>query len=212
MVSDLHTGNLKIVVISDLHGTVPDLPDGDVLIIAGDSLLYGYERELLEFNRWLGTLPHEHKIVIAGNHDICLEAGSGKHLTNCTYLQDESVEIAGLKIYGAPWTPEYFNWSFMLPRNRMHEVLEKIPDDTDILVTHGPPQGILDNIDGELTGCRALLERVREIKPQYHIFGHIHPEYGTIMEGETTFINASLVNDSLRLINAPIEIDMQRRD
>lgn len=202
---------MRIVAVSDLHGNKPAIPDGDILIIAGDSLYYGTQRELDDFDWWLKKLPHKHKIVIAGNHDFALEdEGAKKRLEFCTYLEDEAVEIDGLKIYGAPWTPIFCNWAFMLPPEEIKKKWELIPDDTDILVTHGPPYGIMDTLPDGHVGCKSLLDRVLEVRPKCHIFGHIHPEYGVIKDDHTTFINASIVDDALIVRNKPVVIEREK--
>ena len=128
----------------------------------------------------LFQLPYKHKIVIAGNHELGWDSDTKdlkNELTNCTYLEDSSVEINGLKIYGTPYQPEFGRWAFNLERGR--ECLDKwnqIPSDTDILVTHGPPLGFGDECKrGNRAGCVDLLHTVQQrVKPKYHIFGHIH--------------------------------------
>jgi len=177
------------------------IPYGDILIHAGDFTNYGEVEKVKEFNTWLGTLPHTHKIVIAGNRDISFDPSivgpnniywdKLKHaelnkvksfLTNCTYLEDTSVTIEGLKIYGTPHTKrvdEGSNKAFQIPSSdvkRWEEVWSNIPSDTDILVSHCPPYGIQDaNEDGMPCGSESLLKHVVDrVKPRYHIFGHIH--------------------------------------
>ena len=206
---------VKIVAISDTHIKHRDLeiPEGDILIHAGDFSRKGKFEDLIEFNSWLGELPHQHKVVIAGNHDFCFQeqpAESLKLLTNGIYLQDQFIELLGLKIYGSPWQPWFFDWAFNLKRG--HELKTKwklIPEDTDILVTHGPPMGILDKTNsGKQVGCEELLSRVFEIKPRYHIFGHIHEGYGVIKKESTTFINASSCDLAYHAENPPIVIEV----
>ncbi|XP_042873636.1 metallophosphoesterase MPPED2-like [Penaeus japonicus] len=195
----------------------------------------------MQFNMWLGTLPHKHKVVIAGNHDILLDAEEcgrtlpadpTRFLTNAIYLCDESVTLFGVKIYGTPWIPEYHSplktdsdkWkeqkyphlrAFELPReNPLRQKWRAIPEDTNILLTHTPPMG-----HGDLTarkkraGCEDLLEAVqRRVKPKYHIFGHIHEGYGISKDAHTVYMNASLCNSRYQAINAPLVFDLPLPD
>ncbi len=203
---------MRIVAISDTHKQHSRLqvPDGDVLVHAGDFLGKGLLDELMRFNHWLGRLPHAHKIVIAGNHDWCFQRQperSREVLTNAIYLQDEAVTLDGVKFYGAPWQPAFRNWAFNIPRNspEMRAVWDQIPLDTDVLITHGPAYGVLDWIPEEnvRVGCELLAERVQVVKPRYHIFGHIHESYGQEENVGVTSVNASCLDRQYRLANAP---------
>ena len=201
---------MKIVCISDTHNLHWDLkvPEGDLLIVAGDISGRGTMPEVLGFNKWLETLSHPHKVVIAGNHDFGFEREPSLFrslITNATYLQNEETEIEGLKIWGSPVTPWFFNWAFNVPRS--HEIAAiwaRIPEDTDILITHGPPFGILDELlHDEPVGCEALAERVAQIQPRLHVFGHIHEAAGRLVKEwpsgkQTTFINASQLDRQYR--------------
>jgi len=200
-----------IVIISDTHGMHDKLaiPEGDILIHAGDMCNAGKLREVVEFNDWIGDLPHEHKIVIAGNHDWCFERQPNKTqaiLTNCTYLQDSSVEIDGLKFFGSPWQPEFCNGAFNIRRG--HDLRIKwstIPDDVDVLITHCPPFGFGDGtFYGESAGCVDLAKRVKEIRPRLHAFGHIHEGYGRWDKGGTTYVNGSSCNFNYQPVNPPL--------
>jgi Icc-related predicted phosphoesterase len=189
---------ITIVAVSDTHGYHDNLnvPDGDVFVHAGDLSKRGGLEEVEAFDRWLASLPHRHKIVIAGNHDFCFEnhpAEARARLKHCIYLQDEAVTVEGIKIYGSPWQPVFFDWAFNLPRGpALAAKWALIPDDTQLLVTHGPPHGSLDRThDGRLVGCEDLLKRVRQIRPRIHIFGHIHEAAGIVEEDGTIFVNAS---------------------
>ena len=192
---------LKITAFSDthmLHQRV-EIPDGDLLIFAGDMSVCRKAQDVAGFNDFLKTLPHRHKIVIGGNHDHLLAQSpelSRKLLPDCTYLQDEAVVIEGVKIYGSPWQP-VFNTNacdaFALPRGViMREKWQMIPEDTDILITHTPPCGIMDEDEGISNGCSDLLAAVQRIKPKFHIFGHIHNHNGILTIGETTFMNCNV--------------------
>ena len=133
---------MKFVCLADthcLHNKI-EVPDGDVLLHAGDFTMRGKEKNIRDFSDFLGKLPHEHKIVIAGNHDLLFEKNppvAQKLLTNCTYLQDSFTVIEGLKIYGSPWQPWFYDWAFNLQRGaEIRAKWDLIPDDTDILLTH----------------------------------------------------------------------------
>lgn len=210
---------MKLVCISDthsLHRQIPHIPDGDVLIHAGDCLGAGTLDNVADLNDWLGELPHRHKIVIAGNHDWAFQE-TPEHarelLTNAIYLQDSGIEIDGVRFWGSPWTPTFMDWAFMEDRGEpINRHWQRIPDDTDVLITHGPPHGIGDAVDTgfqfESVGCEALLERVRHLRLKAHIFGHIHEGYGESVPGTTRFINASTCDERYRPVNAPVVLDV----
>jgi Icc-related predicted phosphoesterase len=193
---------IRIVCISDTHSSTdkvnfPIIPDGDILIHSGDFTNVGAKDEVIKFNEWLGTLPHEHKIVIAGNHEFSFDPNCKKYkklnydvgddmkkeLTNCVYLEDSEIVIRGLKIYGSPWQhwPCRGNWAFNLTRGAdIKEKWDKIPDDIDILITHEPPLGYGDKVQalfGHVIrgGCKDLLFTIKNrVKPKLHVYGHIH--------------------------------------
>jgi Icc-related predicted phosphoesterase len=201
---------LKFVTISDTHGQHSrlTLPEGDVLIHAGDVSRMGKEGQVLDFIQWFGQQPFEHKIFIAGNHDFYFEKMPddviGKIIPkNVVYLNDSSVTINGIKIWGSPISPWFYDWAFNRYRGadiRRHWDL--IEPDTDILVTHGPVYNILDRTTrGEHVGCEDLLHTVNTIKPKVHICGHIHEAYGRREVGGTTFINASVLDENYTLVN-----------
>jgi len=210
---------LKICCISDthmLHDEIEDMPDADILIHSGDFCRVGEEREVKEFNRWLGTLKdkYNHIVVIAGNHDKFFESNPEEAeaiMTNCTYLMDSSVEINGFKIYGSPWQPWFYGWAFNVPRMIIHKKWEKIPSDTDILITHGPAHGYGGRTNGgDEAGCKSLLEKIEEVKPLLHICGHIHEGYGMYQNENTTFINASTCNVRYKPWNKPVIIEVEK--
>jgi Icc-related predicted phosphoesterase len=187
-----------IVAMADTHSYHRRLcvPPGDILIHAGDITRRGAMDELRDFDAFLAELPHRHKVVIAGNHDWCFQRKprpARAALKHAIYLEDEAVEIEGLKIYGSPWQPWFLDWAFNLPRGpELGERWAKIPDDTEILVTHGPPLGFGDRtFRGDRVGCEDLLKRVREVKPSLHIYGHIHEDGGIFEEGGVKFVNAT---------------------
>jgi len=202
---------ITIVAISDTHGLheALEVPPGDILVHAGDITNMGEIEGVATFNEWLGSLPHSHKIVIAGNHDFCFERNreaSEPLLTNCIYLHDTAVTVMGIRFWGSPWQPWFCDWAFNLQRGE--EIRQKwnlIPDDTDVLITHGPPHGHGDRTDsGDLVGCRDLLEAVERIRPRLHVFGHIHEGYGVSSNDHTTMVNASNCDFSYEPVNPPV--------
>jgi predicted phosphohydrolase len=210
---------VRIVCISDTHGQHAKLsvPDGDVLIHAGDFAAFGDTPiEIIDFNLWLGTLPHRHKVVIAGNHDWMFERHSGaarELLTNAIYLENSGTELAGLKIWGSPVQPEFNNWAFNVARGAaIRRYWKMIPASTDVLITHGPPYGVLDTAHPTTAhlGCEELAEAVQKIRPRLHVFGHIHGGHGQQCSDGIQYANASVVDEAYRLVNAPqvIEIDV----
>lgn len=202
--------------ISDLHGFYPSLQGGDLLIIAGDLTARDTYNEYGLFNEWLCDLDYQKKIIIAGNHDGYLQAKKAqkKYFCDGSYLEDSFEEYEGLKIWGSPWTPTFYNWYFM--KNRGPPIKEKwdlIPEDIDILVTHGPPFGILDRVRnrrGDYTdhvGCSDLLIKCGYLKNlKLHVFGHIHEGYGHKQINGCHLVNASHVNEVYDPINKPIRI------
>ena len=214
----------RIVCISDTHNCNEQISirGGDVLIHSGDATVQGTGQEVIEFLYWFSKLPHDHKVLIAGNHDWLFQtdnryARSLASDSRITYLQDSTVEILGLKIYGSPWQPRFYDWAFNL--NRGAELAEKwseIPDDTDILVTHGPPKGILDQVETRFgasnEGCEELRTRVEGVaakgRLKLHVFGHIHSGYGVHEEFGVKFVNASICDEEYRPTQPPIVIDL----
>ena len=210
---------MKLVCISDthsMHRRIPEIPDGDVLIHAGDCLGAGTLEDVADLNDWLGTLPHRHKIVIAGNHDWVFQEApdhARELLTNATYLEDSGIEIEGVRFWGSPWSPTFMDWAFMQDRGEpIDRYWQRIPANTNVLITHTPPNGIGDEVDTglryESVGCEDLLVRVRQVKPQVHIYGHIHEGYGEHARWDTRFINASTCDERYRPINPPMVVEL----
>src|SRR5579859_3910979 len=178
---------MRAVFISDTHCKLAGIavPDGDLLVHCGDATMGGSLKEWSVFAAVLSRLPHPHRVVIAGNHDILCQKdpATARSLLEgvATYLQDEEATIAGLRVYGSPWQPRFFNWAFNLDRGEpLRKVWAKIPSGLDLLVTHGPPHGIGDvTLQGTHAGCRDLLAAVRRARPRYHAFGHFHEGHGT---------------------------------
>lgn len=210
---------MRLVFISDTHSLhlkmEHPVPAGDVLIHCGDCTNVGRVAELEDFNTWIGTLPHRRKIVVAGNHDWLFQRNLTKAkrlLTNATYLQDDGLIIEKVRFWGSPWQPWFCDWAFNKQRGAdIRQYWEAIPIDTNVLITHGPPQGILDTIhkDGEHLGCADLMDIVdNRVQPHIHAFGHIHGGYGQRQWRETLYINAAICNEAYRPVNAPIVIDL----
>jgi len=204
-------GKTRLVIIADTHLGHHDIlpPDGGILIVAGDFTEHR-QAEIVDFNNWLGMRPHNHKIVIAGNHDLPVESNpkeAREILTNATYLQDEAVLAMGLNFYGTPWSPAC-GWSFQLEDDKLHGKWRMIPENVDVLVTHCPPYGILDkSTAGIHLGCPILTEILQGIRPKLHIFGHIHEGYGILRKYGTLYVNASICNRQGREDNRPIVVD-----
>lgn len=216
---------MKLVIISDthgMHGNV-EVPPGDVLIHCGDFTKYGRMDEVKKFASWLGAQPHTYKLATAGNHDKAVEVDPEKakgyfnERENEHLLLNEGVEIAGVKFWASPITPEFFNWHFMRERGEdISTVWSQIPDDTDVLITHGPPFGVGDLCPPYHTsfrkhaGCIDLLNRVRVVKPKLHCFGHIHDGHGVTEADElrTVFVNASTCTEEYKPTNPTIGIEI----
>jgi predicted phosphodiesterase len=194
-------GIVTVVVVCDTHGNHKDLdvPSGDIFVHCGDWSHSGGASEVELFDAWLGKLPHKHKIVISGNMDgIGVYAKpAGGLFKNAKYLLDSSVWAEGLLFYGSPWTPRY-DGGFQYDGESMREgkaIWDKVPVGVDVLVTHGPPYGVLDETrSGHHVGDRALLLTLHDVHPQYHVFGHVHNSYGQEHHRHTTFINAAVAD------------------
>ncbi len=205
---------MRLVVISDTHGLHDrlEIPPGDVLIHAGDISRRGDLHEVQAFDAFLARLDHRHKLVIAGNHDYCFErqpAAARAVLRHAVYLEDQAIEIEGIRFYGSPWQPWFYDWAFNLRRGaELRAKWRLIPDDTEVLITHGPPLGHCDVTHrGEAAGCADLLERIRQVRPRYHLFGHIHEAYGISSDGTTTYVNASSCDFYYRSAHPPVVLD-----
>jgi Icc-related predicted phosphoesterase len=208
---------MRIVCIADtheLHREV-ELPAGDMLIHAGDFTLMGKRRsQIRDFNKWLGEQPHRYKIVIPGNHEFVLEEPQERQtVTNATLLVDSGIEIEGLRIWGSPVTPLYGGAFAILKAEDRKRHWSRVPQRTDILITHGPPLGILDQPAGteHQDGCPELLEAVLRVKPRLHVFGHVHGVHGMTARNDTIFVNAALFQEAGRLDTPPILLDLNRR-
>jgi Icc-related predicted phosphoesterase len=200
---------MRIVHISDTHNchrALRNLPAADVIIHSGDLSMMGTANEVNDFINWFSGLDYEYKIFIAGNHDRCLEGKSQKTIQRflpdrCYYLCHSGVEIKGFKFWGVPLFVDDDVFG------RLPTMMGKIPDDTDILISHSPPYGILSTTNSNY-GCPDLLLSVMRIAPRYHLFGHTHGAYGIEKLQATTFVNASLVNEKFKLVNKPFVFDV----
>lgn len=207
---------MKIAFISDTHNRenrIRKMPNADVLIHCGDFTMLGNEIETARFLFWFESLKqYKHKILIAGNHDFMFERFPEKAKkmildSNIIYLNNESVKIDGVNFYGTPYSQVFRTWAFNLEEDDLKENWKKIPDDTDILITHTPPFGILDEtMKNEKLGSKSLKKELKRIKPKIHCFGHIHQGHGIKKTKDTTFINASVMNDWYLTVFDPITI------
>ena len=198
--------DMKILHISDTHGShrrMGELPDADVLVHSGDFTMTGTKAEAIDFLNWFCDLPYKHKLFICGNHDECLYGANIEGLeSNVHYLNNSGIEIEGVKFYGIPL--------FMSDAYCRQDLYYKqIPADIDVLITHSPPYGILDFDMERNWGSEKLLERVNEIKPYAHLFGHIHRHHGMQRIGGTIFSNGAIMNDNYTHLQSPNIIDIQ---
>lgn len=212
---------MKICAVSDLHGYLPEIPECDLLLIAGDSSPISLSDPDHQgawmnshFAAWLRRLPAEDIVWIAGNHDTWIERrGVGRklsHLPNVTYLQDHWTEVGGLKVYGSPWTrgvglPSSW-WAFdLLTIPGGADPFAAIPQDVDIVLTHSPPLGIGDLVSrGQRVGSEELYQRLAQVEPRLVVTGHIHEDYGVrrLRPGlETIVANAALLDEHYRPVS-----------
>ena len=203
---------MLIDCISDLHGHYPTLAGGDLLIIAGDLTAHDLPSQYTVFAQWLEHQDYAKKIYIAGNHDGLLVTAAGQFVNDprVEYLCDSGTTFEGLRIWGSPWTPRFCRWHFM--KDRGAEIRERwnlIPDDTDILITHGPPQGIADFVArGEHVGCVDLWSAIKRCKPRLHVFGHVHEGYGQTFARDTMYVNCAHMNEHYQPVNPPIRVEL----
>ncbi len=210
---------MRICIISDTHNKhkhLGKLPDADVIIHCGDMTSIGKEHEIRNFFKWFSKLDQfKHKICIAGNHDWLFEnSGSwARSLVpkNIHYLEDSGVEIEGIKFYGTPVSKPFCNWAFNRPEEKLNQHWLAIPDDVDVLITHELPHTIMDYVerDNEHVGSPSLYKEIVErIKCSLSVFGHIHEGYGIKIINNTTFINASVLDENYMCVNNPILVEL----
>lgn len=219
---------MKIVAISDTHQLHEEVivPEGDILMHCGDFTNQGTTAALTSFLTWFAAHPHEHKVFIAGNHEVGFSAGPTRHkkmaiinefiekTPGLVYLENSGTVINGLKFYGSPVTPWFMDWEWNYPRGAAIATFwKKIPDDTQVLMTHGPGHGILDLVEQAFgrdphQGCEELAVRVKELKElKLHVCGHLHMQGGQqILVDGKLFANAAVCNDRYKTVNPIIEV------
>ena len=215
--------------ISDLHGSRPSLAGGDLLIVAGDLTASDTPEQLKECFEWLDKQNYDKIMLVAGNHDGCIannvKIDDGRLMPvqswmrgfyKIYYLEDIAKIYKDMKFYGSPWTPTFYNWHFMKDRGEpIKKMWDLIPDDTEVLITHGPPFGIQDQVkysskaqEGKFAGCEELRNAIdhRLKKLKLHVFGHVHEGYGKVIVSGVHHVNASIMDEGYRPVNAPIRI------
>lgn len=204
-----------IVATSDLHGHLPEIPPCDLCIIGGDICPGGtlnYQAIWLDvnFREWLKDIPAKEIVGIAGNHDLIFEKEPNLIPKDLPwhYLNDSMIELFGFKIYGTPWQLPFWG-AFNLDEEGLKIKYKNIPKEVDILVSHGPPHGIGDEVSGpEHVGSLSLLNKIYEIKPRLIIYGHIHDAFGVWNKNQMIFANVSLLNDAMEEVNKPVVFDL----
>lgn len=213
---------MKLVAASDLHGTLPDIPLCDLLLLAGDlcpvknhGLAFQAAWLDTDFRRWLDRVPARKVVAVAGNHDFVFE--QAPHLVPAdlpwTYLQDDGTIWEGLRIWGAPWQPRFFDWAFNLDEPDLARKWAMIPDGTDLLVLHAPPLGYGDGVPqrgGQVrrTGSPSLLDRIRAVEPRLAVFGHIHEGRGQWAVGRTVLANVTILDRHYAPAHPPWEFEL----
>lgn len=211
---------MRIVCVSDTHNQLDKIkiPDGDLLLHSGDFTDRGTLQQVAKELCLLGKLPHINKCIIAGNHDFLFqkEPSLAKQIAvdnGLTYLEGSSVEIEGLTIFGSPYTTYFFNWAFNFEEQDLDQAREHwnlIPDNTNIIITHGPPRSILDFVPrGQHVGCGPLLHKLLDLPELLlHSFGHVHFSTGYEQHGNKHFINSSICNEQYHPVNNPYIVDI----
>lgn len=206
----------------NLHNQVK-MPAGDVLIHSGDLTMEGKHYEVEAFVDWIKDQPYAHKIVIAGNHDFLFERKPdlARYMLehhNIVYLEDQAITIEGVKFYGAPWQPWFYDWAFNLQRGaEIKKKWDLIPNDTDVLITHGPPKFTVEKLDwtnysqGHF-GCEELSRAVARVRPLVHVFGHFHGGRGHEFMSGVNFFNATVVNEGYAVVYEPFVFDTETKE
>ena len=215
---------MKLVILSDNHAEYNfDVPDGDILIHAGDFSFTGSFTEICDFIELMNKQPHKYKLWIPGNHEIGLQNHSHTievidKETEALCIHNKEHEIDGIKFFGSAFTPEVRNWAFMYNKEQAKKYWENAPDEVDVLITHGPPYGYLDMSDeGENLGCKSLLKYIEKIQPKVHAWGHIHEAYGTWFvawentKKTTHMFNASVVNRKYYMSNKSTVVEINKK-
>jgi predicted phosphodiesterase len=218
---------MRILAISDTHNKHLQIPSRfiensdnsvDTIVHAGDVSSRGYKGEIIDFLKWYNELNFKNKILIAGNHDFYFEEGKPEDIAamlaeypNITYLNDSGVEIDGVKFWGSPVQPWFYNWAFNRKGTDICKHWDLIPNDTCVLLTHGPVKGYLDMTQqGESVGCPYLLEKISQMSNlKLLVSGHIHEAYGMIdFPDGGIFLNASVLNLRYEMVNLPIQVEI----
>jgi hypothetical protein len=210
--------SLDIAFLGDTHELHREvlIPPATILIHTGDFTMFSRSARAIEdFNTWLGELPHRHKILILGNHEVSWQwdPSMQRMITNARLLLNEGITIDGLRVWGAAPTPLYGPPFGYGTERQQRRFCAGIPEDTDVLVTHGPALGILDAAPGDNrhSGHPELLKAVRRIVPCIHVFGHIHAGYGMLESEETIFVNAALLDAHGGIGHPPLLLRMTRK-
>lgn len=204
--------SLKIIALSDTHCQHRKIrvPEGDVLIHAGDMLSRGNAREWEDFAPWWNEQTHPYKIIVAGNHDWILETNRDwalAGLKDTYYLEDSGVTIEGHEFWGSPWTKPFCNWAFNRDDDFRRERFNRISSNATVLITHGPPLGYLDRIGDNIIGDQQLAEATEYQVPPFHIFGHVHFCHGVSLRGgaeKGVVVNAAICDERYRPVNPPV--------
>jgi predicted phosphodiesterase len=218
---------MRILAISDTHNKHLQIPSRfiensdnsvDTIVHAGDVSSRGYKGEIIDFLKWYNELNFKNKILIAGNHDFYFEEGKPEDIAamlaeyhNITYLNDSGVEIDGVKFWGSPVQPWFYNWAFNRKGTDICKHWDLIPNNTHALLTHGPVKGYLDMTQqGESVGCPYLLEKISQMSNlKLLVSGHIHEAYGMIdFPDGGIFLNASVLNLRYEMVNLPIQVEI----
>ena len=204
---------MKIVCISDTHNSHRDveIPNGDILIHAGDFSFQGEPRVYRDADKWFGELPHKYKFIIAGNHDFNFYRHKWK---NAIPLCDSGMVIDGVRFWGSPYSPTFGNWAWMKDRgDEIAKHWKMIPDNTDVVIAHGPAYELGDKTPprwGSVNaGCYDLGLALDRIKPKLFVCGHIHNGYGKYERKGAVYVNASVCNEDYDPINPAIVVNLE---
>jgi Icc-related predicted phosphoesterase len=209
---------MRVYAISDFHGSLPpSIPECELLLLGGDYCLtrdVGPQKKFLtgKFTKFLETVPARYIVAVAGNHDFALQNTEFAKSLPWIYLQDEQVEIEGIKIYGTPWTPPFYDWAFMAPEAELKDKFYYIPEGLDILLSHGPAYRHLDRaMDGYYCGSLALQAQINQVKPDSVVCGHIHEAHGIMQEGDTRYYNVAYMNHKYIPTHEAVSISLKAK-
>ena len=222
----------RFACLADTHGSFnlikPEwIFPSDFLLIAGDITNYGQQSQVEACVNWALDFPTQHRIIIAGNHDLSLDKERYESFTRkpentdidetrklldtsgITYLNHQAITIDGIHFFGSPYSMEFGQWAFPILSDQCDHFWDDVPLNTDVFLTHGPPYGILDlsQYSQQKTGCPSLLNKINQIKPKLSVFGHLHEAYGYFKTKDTLFINCSLMNMKYQMVNPIVYVD-----